>query len=128
MDRERKTLAEFSRTYLRPLETPMIVETVLDGDNAEGRFAASVALGMRRAVMDVNDTTAEATKAFGRSFLFALQTNPRKLPPLCGQRDTNTDDDKRKRRAQTSGCDAIDTGADDRRCFVHGACSFNPPS
>lgn len=93
VDRERKTLAEFSRTYLQPLETPMIVEAVLDGDNAEGRFAANVALGMRRAVMD--DTTAEATKAFGRSFLFALQTNPRKLPPLCGQRDTSTDDDKR---------------------------------
>ena len=52
VDRERKTLAKFSRTYLRSLETPIIEETALDGDNAEGRFAASVALGMRRAVMD----------------------------------------------------------------------------
>ena len=52
VDRERKTLAEFSRTYLRSLETPIIVDSVLDGHDAEGRFAASVALGMRRAVMD----------------------------------------------------------------------------
>jgi hypothetical protein len=52
VDRERKTLAEFSRTYLRSLETPIIVETVHDGNNAEGRFATSVALGMRRAIMD----------------------------------------------------------------------------
>jgi hypothetical protein len=48
VDRERKTLAEFSRTYLRSLETPIIVETVHDGNNAEARFAASVALGMMR--------------------------------------------------------------------------------
>ena len=52
MDRERKTLAEFSRAYLRSLETPIVVETVLDGDDTEVRFAARVALGMRRAVMD----------------------------------------------------------------------------
>jgi hypothetical protein len=52
VDRERKTLAEFSRTYLRSLETPMIVEAALEEDNTEGRFAARVALGMRRAVMD----------------------------------------------------------------------------
>jgi hypothetical protein len=52
MDCERKTLAEFSRTYLRSFEMPVILETILDGDNAEGRFAASVPLGMRRSVMD----------------------------------------------------------------------------
>jgi len=53
MDHEPKTtLAEFSRTYLRSLKAPAIVETALDDDNTQGRFAARVALGMRRAVTD----------------------------------------------------------------------------
>jgi hypothetical protein len=49
VDRERKTLAEFSRIYLRSLETPAIVETALDEDNGERGFAACVVLGMKRA-------------------------------------------------------------------------------
>jgi hypothetical protein len=52
MDRERKTLAEFSRNYLRSLETPSILETSLDEDNPEVRFAARVVLGMRRSAAD----------------------------------------------------------------------------
>jgi hypothetical protein len=52
MERERKTLGEFSRIHLRSLETSAIVETVLDEENAEGRFAARVAVGMRRAKID----------------------------------------------------------------------------
>ena len=60
-------------------------------------------------------------------FLFALQTNPGKFPPLCGQRDTNTDDDKCKRRVQTSRCDTIDTGADNR-CASYMVCVFLQPT
>ncbi len=49
MDRERKTLAEFSRTYLQSLETPVNAKATCDGGDAERRFAACVALGMERA-------------------------------------------------------------------------------
>jgi hypothetical protein len=54
MDRERKTLAEFSRAYLRSLDTPVIHDTALDGDNGEGEsaFAACVVVGMKRARLE----------------------------------------------------------------------------
>jgi len=52
MNSERQTLAEFSRAYLRSLETPAITEAPLDEDNGEARFAARVLLGMRRAELD----------------------------------------------------------------------------
>ncbi len=48
MDHERKTLAEFSQIYLQSLETPATVEAAPDDDDAAGRFAARVALVMRR--------------------------------------------------------------------------------
>ena len=49
MDRERKTLAEFTRAYLRSRETPSMVEMPLDEEPGEGGFAARVVVGMRRA-------------------------------------------------------------------------------
>lgn len=52
MDRERKTLAEFSRAYLRSLDTPVIHDTALDGDNGESAFAACVVVGMKRARLE----------------------------------------------------------------------------
>jgi hypothetical protein len=53
MDHEPKTtLAEFSRIYLRSLQTPAIIETAPGEEDADGRFAARVALGMSRAVRD----------------------------------------------------------------------------
>ena len=48
MDHERKTLAEFSKIYLRARDTCTLSEMV-DEDNGEGGFAARVVLGMRRA-------------------------------------------------------------------------------
>jgi hypothetical protein len=60
--------------------------------------------------------------AFGRSFclcrLFAA-THTSKLASLGRQRDAGADNDASERRAQASRRDAIDTGADDCRCFVH---------
>jgi hypothetical protein len=44
-----------------------------------------------------------------------------KLAALGRQRDARTDDDESQRRAQASRRDAVDTGADDCRCFVHSA-------
>ena len=58
MDRERKTLAEFSRNYLCSLETLSILETPLNKDSAEARFAARVVAGMRRPLMGRTDRIA----------------------------------------------------------------------
>jgi hypothetical protein len=52
------------------------------------------------------------------SILFAA-THSSKLPPLNHQCDARTDDDDSECRAQASRRDAVDTGADDCRCFVH---------
>jgi hypothetical protein len=52
MNRERKTLAEFSSDYLRSLESPAIFEIPADAATAELRFAIRVALGMRRSAQD----------------------------------------------------------------------------
>jgi hypothetical protein len=52
MDRERKTLAEFSSDYLKSLETPVIIEIPVDAVTPELRFAVRVALGMRRSAQD----------------------------------------------------------------------------
>ncbi len=49
MDRERKTLAEYSRAYLRSLETPAIVYN--EGDR--NSFAEHVASGMKKATLQL---------------------------------------------------------------------------
>jgi hypothetical protein len=48
VDRPRKTLAEFSRVYLRSLECPAIVPEIR-GEHDGDHFAAHVAEGMKRA-------------------------------------------------------------------------------
>jgi hypothetical protein len=48
VDRPRKTLAEFSRVYLRSLECPAIVPKIR-GEDDDDHFAAHVAEGMKRA-------------------------------------------------------------------------------
>jgi hypothetical protein len=60
MDPERKTLAEFSRAYLRSLETRAIVKPVPYDDNAEGRLADRVAICLRRAQSTAQVATLEA--------------------------------------------------------------------
>jgi hypothetical protein len=51
-----------------------------------------------------------------------------KLPTFCRQRDPSTDDDESERRTQASRRYAVDTGADNCRCFVHGAIFPDDPA
>jgi hypothetical protein len=53
------------------------------------------------------------------SFDPSILSAPQKLPPFGCQRETNADDDKRKRRTQASRCDAINAGSDYERHFEH---------
>ncbi len=59
-------------------------------------------------------TRAQALSSSGlalKSFSFLDQADVCKLAPLGRRDDAGTDDDKRQRSTQTSGCDAVDTGA-----------------
>jgi hypothetical protein len=49
MDRPRKTLAEYTRIYLRSLECPAMVAETPRGEDDRNHFAAHVAEGMKRA-------------------------------------------------------------------------------
>jgi hypothetical protein len=48
------------------------------------------------------------------------RTERRKLALFDGKSDGGSNEDDRERRAQASRRDAVDTGADDCRCFEHG--------
>jgi hypothetical protein len=46
---------------------------------------------------------------------------PGELSPLDSQRNGSGNKNDSERRTQASRCDAVDAGANNCRCFVHGA-------
>jgi hypothetical protein len=62
---------------------------------------------------------------FGRLFVGAPAGE---LASLCSQRDGRSNENEGERRAQASRRYAVDTGADDCRCFVHGATFPDDPA
>jgi hypothetical protein len=59
-----------------------------------------------------SDNLLDRPPSHGPSFGPTILSAPQKLSPFGCQRETNTYDDKRKRRTQASRCDATNAGSD----------------